>query len=101
LLIHPSLEESFGIVLIEAMFCKTPIIGGINSGAVPWILNGGNAGRLIDITDADSICRNAVDILSDSEVWNKYVEAGIERVKDFTLNHISDEYLKQYKKIVD
>ncbi|GHT43391.1 hypothetical protein FACS189438_0470 [Bacteroidia bacterium] len=38
LLVHPSLEESFGNTLIEAMARKIPVIAGKNSGAVPFVL---------------------------------------------------------------
>lgn len=100
LLIHPSLEESFGLTLIEAMACKTPVIGGKDSGAVPWVLSYGKAGRLVDVTDTDSIANNAIDILTHFEVWNSYIEAGIIRVHDFEFETISDAYLNEYKDII-
>ena len=49
LMVHPSMEESFGMVLVEAMARKIPVIGGEKSGAVPWVLDNGKAGVLTDI----------------------------------------------------
>ena len=48
-LVHPSLEESFGNTLVEAMMLGTPVIGGRDSGAVPWVLDHGRAGELVDM----------------------------------------------------
>jgi glycosyltransferase involved in cell wall biosynthesis len=55
LLVHPSLEESFGNTLIEAMARQVPVLGGIHSGAVPYVLDYGRAGCLCDITSATDI----------------------------------------------
>lgn len=48
-LVHPSVEESFGNTLVEAMMLGTPVIGGRDSGAVPWVLDHGRAGELVDV----------------------------------------------------
>lgn len=61
LLLHPSLEESFGAVLIEAMALGVPVIGGQASGAVPWIV--GQDGRLVDVRSHHAIARAALDLL--------------------------------------
>ncbi len=42
ILIHTALEESFGVVLIEAMSLGVPVIGGRQSGAVPWVIANDN-----------------------------------------------------------
>lgn len=56
----PSLEESFGNTLVEALQAGLPVIAGKNSGAVPWVLFEGQAGKLVDIRDpaaiASAIC---------------------------------------------
>lgn len=48
-LVHPSLEESFGNVIAEAMALGLPTIVGENSGAAPWVAGQGKAGFLVDI----------------------------------------------------
>ena len=65
LLVHPSLEESFGMTLLEAIIQGTPVIGGDRSGAVPWVLGYGVAGTLVDVTDPDAICHAILDLPTD------------------------------------
>lgn len=65
LLLHPSLEESFGAVLIEAMSLGVPAIGGQASGAVPWVV--GEGGRLVDVNSPEAIAQAALGLLTDAE----------------------------------
>jgi glycosyltransferase involved in cell wall biosynthesis len=57
LMVHPSLIETHGMVLIEAMACGVPVIGGIKSGAVPWTLEEGDSGFLCDVRDVNDVAR--------------------------------------------
>ena len=65
LLLHPALEESFGAVLIEAMSLGVPVVGGHESGAVPWVV--GEGGRLVDVSSPQAMARAALALLSDPE----------------------------------
>ena len=101
LLIHPSLEESFGNTLIEAMARRVPVIGGLNSGAVPWVLDHGNAGVLVDIRSPEKIAEAAMRILTDRETRLKYSEAGYRNAwEKFRLGKMTAEYIKLYEKII-
>ena len=80
LLVHPSLEESFGNTLLEGMAQGIPVIGGIESGAVPYVLNNGEAGCLCDVTNPNRIAEAIVNILNDGELWLKYSRAGYHHV---------------------
>jgi glycosyltransferase involved in cell wall biosynthesis len=100
LLIHPSLEEAFGMVLVEAMSKKTPVIGGRQSGAVPWVLNYGKAGILTDVTSHTSIAAEAISILQDEAKWRHYSESGYSYAwENFRLSHVVEEYLLEYNKL--
>ncbi|AFZ69513.1 glycosyltransferase family 4 protein [Deinococcus peraridilitoris] len=57
--VHPSLEESFGMALAEAMALGLPVIAGERSGAVPWVTDQGRAALLIDVSNVASL-RNAM-----------------------------------------
>lgn len=53
--LHPSLTESFGMAVAEAMALGVPVIAGQKSGAIPWLLQNGAAGSLVDVSDPDAI----------------------------------------------
>ena len=55
-LVQPSLEETFGNVLLEGMARRLPVIGGQASGAVPAVLGQGTCGILCDVTDPRALC---------------------------------------------
>jgi len=60
-LVHPSLHESFSLAIAEAMALGVPVIGGIRSGGVPFTLDEGRAGLLVDVVSpkrlADAMLR--------------------------------------------
>lgn len=64
-LVHPSLEESFGMPLIEAATVGVPTIGGRASGAVPWVLDGGACGVLVDVRSPNALAEAMVDLAVD------------------------------------
>lgn len=63
LLVHPSLEESFGMSIAEAMSLGVPVVGGHKSGAVPWVI--GEGGCVVDVRSADAISQGMMEILKD------------------------------------
>lgn len=67
LFIHPSLEESFGMVLVEAMARGTPVLAGARSGAVPAVLGHGEAGALTDVGDPQALATSVIALLGDRD----------------------------------
>lgn len=91
-LIHPSLEETFGNILLEAMARCVPCIGGEKSGAVPQVLGNGEYGLLCDVCDPkaiyDSMCK-----MSDME----YAESLSKKATDMLCcTYSSDIIAKQH-----
>jgi glycosyltransferase involved in cell wall biosynthesis len=98
LLVHPALEESFGMTLVEAMARRVPVVGGLSSGAVPWVLDDGRAGKLVDVSDARAIANGILELLCDDRVWTKFSLSGYQHTqKVFNATHVSRELLKLYK----
>jgi glycosyltransferase involved in cell wall biosynthesis len=65
ILLYTSRNESFGMVVAEAMVLGLPIIGGQESGAIPYLLDYGKAGLLTDINDPKAIASALLLLLSD------------------------------------
>jgi len=101
LLIHPSLEESFGMTLLEAMAKKTAVIGGDKSGAVPWVLDYGKAGVLTDVKSPRTLADSAISILTNEDQWYSYSRAGFDHAwENFRLSKVVDQYFEEYRKLV-
>ena len=58
--LFPSRSEGFGLPILEAMACRTPVIG-TTTGAAPEILACG-AGILVDIDDAKMMANAIIHI---------------------------------------
>jgi glycosyltransferase involved in cell wall biosynthesis len=92
--VHPTLEESFGSSILEAMSQRVPVIAGADSGAVPWILDDGRAGMLVDVTSPESIRNGMETMMIDTALRERLARDGYERAfSQFTLATVADQYL--------
>ncbi len=101
-LVHPSREESFGNVLLEAMSRGLPCIGGENSGAVPWVLDGGKAGVLVDINQSEAIARAMLKLTTEPGTWAHFSNAGYTfSWANFRNSVVSARHLEYYKEVLE
>jgi glycosyltransferase involved in cell wall biosynthesis len=68
-------EETFGLVLPEAMRAGVAVIGS-NSGGVPEIIKHGETGLLFDSGDANSLCEQIMLLATDPEIRSKIATNG-------------------------
>ena len=78
-LVLPSFWEGFGIVIIEAMAAKKPVIS-TNVSSMPEIIVHGETGYLIEPGDSEALARYAVELLQDEQKRRRMGEKGYERV---------------------
>lgn len=76
----PSLHEGFGVPIIEAMACGTPVITS-NCSAMPEVA--GDAALLVDPYSVESIASAMREVLENTELLKTLRAAGLERVKAF------------------
>jgi L-malate glycosyltransferase len=101
-LIHPSLEEACPMAVMEGMALGIPVIGGERSGGVPYVLGYGEAGRLVDVTSAESLCREIQLFASNPNLRSRIGTAGYNYAANhFVLENVSSQYIKEYKSIRD
>lgn len=74
--VHPSLEESFGMTIAEAMALGVPVIAGRNSGAVAEMLEGGACGVLTDARSAVALAGEMLRMVGDAGLREKVAAAG-------------------------
>lgn len=96
--VHPALEETFGMVIAEAMAAGTPVVAGRSSGAVPWVA--GAAGVLVDVSDPEAIADAVVSLLSDQHLWVTHSELGQARCQElFSVGSVAKAYLRTYDRV--
>jgi glycosyltransferase involved in cell wall biosynthesis len=99
LLLHPSLEESFGAVLAEAMAIGLPVVAGRDSGAVPWVV--GEHGRLVDVQSPSAIAAALIELLGNAELAASLGRTGRESVlQRFSAQSVLERYLGLYRRLV-
>jgi len=88
------MEESFGSAILEAMSQRLPVIAGADSGAVPWVLDDGRAGMLVDVTSSESLRSGMEKVMTDTALRERLMTEGYERARSqFTLAAVADQYL--------
>lgn len=91
--LYPSLRESFGIPLLEAMACGTPVVTSCTS-AIPEIA--GEGAILADPSDANSIAVQLLRLEQDSVFRQAQIDYGLERVKSFSWEKTARQLLNVY-----
>lgn len=95
--ITPSLEETFGNTILEAMARKTIVIAGKTSGAIPHILENGKLGFLCDVKKVEEIVKQIKYVYLNPDLVNKKIELAFEKVKDeYQDSHIVNRHLDCY-----
>lgn len=96
--LYPSLRESFGIPMLEAMACGTPIITG-NTSAMPEIA--GDGALLVDPFSPEDITEKILLLENDPQLYQQQVEYGVERSKLFSWKNSAKALLQIYKEFSD
>lgn len=80
LFVLSSIEEGFGLVLLEAMASGKPVIASAVSGPCDIVLDG-RTGLLVPPRDVDALAKALIELLNDPERRVQMGRAGQERVK--------------------
>lgn len=95
--IYTSLRESFGIPILEAMVCGTPVITSTTS-AMPEIA--GPEGILVNPFEPEEIASALLHLEENAEFYQSQTAYGLERVRRFSWENTAREILNIYKEIL-
>lgn len=95
--VHPSRTEAHPISICEAIQAGCPVIAGRSSGAVPWTLDDGRAGILVDIEDPAEIAQAMLGLVRNRELALELVSYGRAMIlSKWNPNRIVEMHLEYY-----
>jgi len=94
-LVSPSINEGFGLPLLEAMACGAAVIAG-NTGAQPEVV--GDAGLLVDPFDDEAITQALLALWEDPSLRQDLGQKAIERAHTFSPKRTLSQLLDAYEK---
>jgi len=100
LFLLPSETESFGLAALEAMAARTPVIS-TNTGGLPEVNLHGITGYLSNVGDIDDMSINAISILKDDKILEKFKNQAYKFAQQFSIDKILPQYEKMYKLLIE
>jgi glycosyltransferase involved in cell wall biosynthesis len=95
---YPSLYEGFGLPVLEAMACGTPVITG-NRSSLPEVV--GQAGLVVDPTDVAALAHSIEQVLTEDTLRRQLAMAGIKQAARFTWPRMAGQVMKLYKGLLN
>jgi len=92
----PSHYEGFGIPVLEAMACGTPVVCADNS-SLPEVA--GDAALLVEAADADALSGAMHELLMDVALRQTLIERGLKQAKRFTWEGAARRLLAVYQSV--
>jgi glycosyltransferase involved in cell wall biosynthesis len=94
----PSRFEGFGLPLLEAMACGTPVVSS-SASSLPEVV--GDAGLLVDPSDVDGLAVALRDLMDDEPRRNALSVAGLARAATFSWQRMASETVQVYREVAD
>ena len=95
--LFPSLDEGFGLPLLEAFAAGTPVVAS-NAGAIPEVA--GDAALLSEPEDAQALADNLLRLLMDRQLRERQVAAGRARAALYTWSASAAAHRDAYESVV-
>lgn len=90
-LIFPSLQEGFGLPVLEAMACGCPALTSNNS-SLPEVAK--DAALLVSPNNTEAIYKNMLKIVKDTDFRRSLIKKGVKRAQKFTWEKTADKLLQ-------
>ena len=96
LLAAPTQQESFGLILAEAMACGLPVVA-TRVTAIPEVVEDGVTGLLVPVQDSTALAEALETLLCDPQRAAKMGEAGRTRVEE---RFSWDKIIRQWEQLI-
>jgi rhamnosyl/mannosyltransferase len=93
--------EAFGMVQLEAMACRKPVVSTRLPSGVPWVNRDGDSGLVVTPGDADALAGALRTLLADKELRARMGERGHARVvHEFTIERMAAQTTALYHEVL-
>lgn len=96
--VYPSLYEGFGLPLLEAMACNTPVVAS-KSSSIPEVV--GKSGLLFNPTNINEIAESLRKIASGRTLRGKLIGSSQEELSRFDWDKTAQETVKVFEKVYE
>jgi glycosyltransferase involved in cell wall biosynthesis len=95
--VYPSIAEGFGLPVLEAMACGTPVV--TTTGSAPEEVVG-QAGLLVPAQDADALADSIARVFDDSELASDLKRKGPQRAASFTWTKAAEQTVAVWQRAI-
>jgi glycosyltransferase involved in cell wall biosynthesis len=93
-LVFPSKHEGFGLPIVEAMACGTPVIASPEAASMEIA---GNAVMRVDCSEASALADAVVQVLTDKALRERLIQLGRTQARPFTIEACASATLLLYQ----
>jgi glycosyltransferase involved in cell wall biosynthesis len=94
--VFPSLYEGFGLPVLEAMACGTPVVCS-NTSSLPEVA--GDAALMVDPLDTEAMAEALACVAGEEELRNSLIERGFARVRRFSWQRTAEQVLSVLEEV--
>jgi glycosyltransferase involved in cell wall biosynthesis len=93
---YPSLYEGFGLPILEAMACGTPVVSS-SASSMPEV--GADAALYSDPHNVETFTEQVSRVLNDTKLRRRMAEAGLQRARLFSWHRTAEETAAVYRSV--
>lgn len=99
-LVHSAIDEPFGLVLLEAMSCKLPIVA-FRSGGIPEIVQHERTGFLTEVNDVEAFVSYILELKGSKQLEDHMGSRGGEVVQQFSIENYVEQVEDLYHRLLE
>jgi glycosyltransferase involved in cell wall biosynthesis len=100
LFVYPSHFEGFGLPVLEAMACGTPVITSTVS-SLPEVTGTDGVARLVDPGDTEALAGALAEVMAQGDLRMAMGQRGLARAKEFSWQKTAQQTVAIYRKVLN